>query len=202
MLTLTNAIVLITVLTSFGAWQNAELFDKFKLNSYAVYHKKEFWRLITCTLIHADYIHLAFNMFSFYSIGNKVEEVFVDIFPDLGKLYYLGLYVLGAVFSCFSDIYKYKNNPGYNSIGASGAVSAVIFSFVVIAPMDEINIFFIPMKAVIYGAFFLAIEYYLSKKSMGNVNHGAHFEGALFGIIYTILCKPDLISHFFSQIMG
>ncbi len=106
------------------------------------------------------------------------------------------------MFSCFSDIYKHKDNPGYNSIGASGAVSAVIFSFVVIAPMAEIQIFFIPMKAVIYGAVFLAIEYYLSKKSMGNVNHGAHFEGALFGIVYTILCKPELISSFISQIMG
>ncbi|MBI3233471.1 MAG: rhomboid family intramembrane serine protease, partial [Bacteroidetes bacterium] len=79
MFSLTIAIIIITVVTSLAAWQNQELFNKFKLNSYMIYHNKEWWRPITCTLVHADYMHLAFNMISFYFFGQAVEGAFVAI---------------------------------------------------------------------------------------------------------------------------
>lgn len=200
-LSVTLAIVIITVSTSLLAWQKQDMFDKFKLNPWSVIHRKEYWRLLTHTLLHADWMHLIFNMISLYSIGSVVESSLGFYKPGHGQLYFALLYIGGAIFSSVGDLVRKKDQFQYNSIGASGAVSAVIFAFVLLSPGAWITVFVFPMPAVLFGIIFLGAEYYMSKRgSAMNINHGAHFEGALFGIAFMLLLEPALALQFVQAI--
>lgn len=200
-MTVTLAIIIITVATSILAWQKQDMFDQFKLNPWSVFHRKEYWRLLTHTLLHADWMHLIFNMFSLYSIGSYVEGALGFIKPQQGQLYFTLLYIGGAVFSSIGDLIRKKDQFNYNSIGASGAVSAIIFAFVLLSPGAWITVFIFPMPAVLFGIVFLAAEFYMSKRgSAMNINHGAHFEGAVFGIAFMLLLEPGLALSFVNAI--
>jgi len=128
-------------------------------------------------------------------------EYYLMIFTGSDYVFYFyGLYLSALVVSEMPSYLKHKHNPGYNSLGASGAVSAVIFACAVIAPLSMLSVFFIPMPAFIFGFLYLGYSYYLSQKGGDGINHDAHFYGAVFGIIAIILIHPSAPMEFIEQI--
>jgi len=189
-MTITLIIIIITVLTSIAAFTNDKVYNDFIFYPPAVTYDKQWWRFLTCGLIHADWGHLIFNMYAFYMFGDSVEGTFVHIFAQKGKLLYLLLYIT-ALAACLLPTYaKHKNDSSYRSLGASGAVSAVIFAYILLNPLQGIGIIFIPgihLPAFIFGFLYIVISSWLDKRGGGNINHSAHIFGGLYGIAFLIV---------------
>lgn len=188
-ISITIVIIIVTAITSFLAFSNNDLMNKLIFYPPAVSKRNEWYRFFSCGLIHADIGHLVFNMYAFYLFGNNVETMFQDIFPKGGSLVYVALYV-SALAACLIPTYnRNKDNYHYRSLGASGAVSAVIFASILIDPMGEIGLLFIPVRGIpgfVFGALYLIVTAYLDKRGADNINHSAHLWGALYGIVFLI----------------
>ena len=199
---ITLIIIAVTVLVSIISMDNNPLKNKLMFNAYMIHKRKEWYRFFSNGLIHGDWMHLAFNMFSLYIFGGSVESMYADIFGDKGILFFILLYTGGLVMSSLYSYEKHKNNINYNALGASGAVSAVIFAFIILDPTQKLMLLIlpIPIPAYLFGLIFLGIEYYLAKRGQGNIGHDAHFWGAIFGIAFTLILKPSLIQSFIEQI--
>lgn len=197
---LTTAIIVITAAVSLYAINQREVLSRFMMNPYLVTQRGQYYRMLTSGLIHADFAHLFFNMFSLYFFGRNLEYIFSVIFGNLGPVYFIVLYVLGIIISDLPTLFKHKNNPGYNSLGASGAVSAVIFACILFDPLADLLIYFIPVKGFIFAALYLVYSYISSKRSRDGINHDAHLYGALFGVVFCIVLYPDSIRIFVEQI--
>ncbi len=189
MITITIAIVALTCIISFTAFSNEKITEDLIFYPPAITYKNQWYRFITCGFIHADIMHLAFNMYSFYLFGEMVESAFVSIFGEKGKPLYLILYITSLVICLLPTYMQHKDNYHYRSLGASGAVSAVIFVGIFLNPTMLMGIFPIPVNipGFIFGPIYLALSAYLAKKGHGNINHSAHIWGALFGIIFIIV---------------
>ena len=183
---------------------NHSMKNKMMFNAYLINNHKEWWRIFSSGLIHADWMHLAFNMYSLYIFGRATEEGYSAVFENKGILFFILLYLGGLAMSTIYSYEKHKNDMYYNALGASGAVSAVVFAFIVLAPTAKLGFLFIPVPipAYLFGLIFLGIEYYLGKRNNDNVGHDAHFWGAVFGAVFTIILKPSLFSDFIQQITG
>lgn len=196
---ITYIIIGLTVVVSFFCFDKQEWIYKLSFNPYRVVKHNEWYRLITHGFVHADMMHLLVNMFTFWSFGTYIESLFKQI--GLGALGYLGLYFGGMIFASLYDLIKRRDNPGYSSIGASGAVSAVLFASILFFPWGKILFFAVlPIPGIIFCALYLIYCQYMSRHSQDHVNHNAHFYGALFGFIYPILLKPSLLNHFIEQL--
>ena len=198
-----NFIILIaTVIVSIMAFGNAELFNKLVFNAYNIKHRKESWRFVSYALVHSGWLHLLVNMWVLYSFGNNVEHTFLYMYGVKGRVYYLLLYAGGILFSTLYDYGKNKDNPYYNAVGASGAVSAVVFASILMYPNSGIYLFPIPfaLPAWIFGLLYLAYSVYMAKNGRDNIGHNAHFYGAIFGIVFTVIAVPHVISDFFQQL--
>jgi membrane associated rhomboid family serine protease len=200
---MTILIIGITAIISLLAFQNKVLFDKMKFNAWEIHHRKEWHRFISYGLIHADWIHLLVNMFVMYSFGKIVEEIFQYNFQYKGYIYFFLLYAGGIAFSTIWDFGKHKDDIYYNAVGASGAVSAVVFSSIILFPSGKIFLFMIPVgiPAPIFGLLYLIYSAYMAKKGTSNIGHSAHFWGAVFGIIFTIAVKPEFLTRFIEQLL-
>lgn len=199
---MTLIIIIVTVIFSIIAFNNRDIFQKYSFNAYAIKNYNEWYRFFTYGLLHADWVHLLINMLVLYSFGEVVETYFKYYFGIKAYLYYILLYIGGIVFSVTYDFWKHKDDKYYNSIGASGAVSAVIFSSIIFYPCGKIYIFLIPIgiPSIIFGILYLAYSAYMARKAIDNIGHDAHFWGAVFGIVYTIILKPKLVLIFIEQI--
>jgi membrane associated rhomboid family serine protease len=191
----------VTVLASFIAFGNASFFEKNKFVPFLINrHPKEWFRFISSGFIHADFMHLGLNMFVFYSFGSFVNFYFKIEFEKLGNLIFLLLYLSSIVVSSIPTFIKNKNNSYYASIGASGAVAAITFSSILIEPTSTILMMGIPMPAIVFGVIYLAAEYFMGKRNGDNINHDAHFWGALYGFVFTGVLKPDLFLLFVEKV--
>lgn len=201
---ITLIIIVITVGVSLYAMDNYSVKNKLMFNAYQIRHRKEWYRFFSNGLIHADYMHLGFNMISLYSFGKGVEDLYDYYFNEKGMLFFILLYVGGLAMSSLYSYEKHKHDIHYNALGASGAVSSVVFAFIILAPTAQLGFMFIPIPipAYLFGIIFLGIEYYLGKRGQTNIGHDAHFWGAIFGIVFTLVLKPELGSLFFKQIFG
>ena len=201
-MTITIIIILLTVLISFLCLNNIELFDKLKFNAYDVKHSNQWYRFFTYGFLHAGWLHLFINMLVLYSFGSIVETYLKFYFPEKYILYYLLLYIGGLILSIIPAYGKNKNDVFYNSVGASGAISAVLFSSIILYPAGKVSLFFIPIgiPSPIFGVLYLAYEYYMSKRVRDNIGHDAHFWGAVFGVVYIIAIKPLFAISFLEQI--
>ena len=207
---LTNTLFLIiaTSIVSVTAFQNQEIFNKLKFNPYMVVQKRQYGRLFFHGLIHSGWIHLAVNMYVLWSFGNAVESIFSDplVFGDMaryGKFLYVLMYILALPAASLPSLLSRKNDISYNAVGASGAVSAVVFSAILFAPKSTIVIIFFPfldIPAYILGAAYLIYSYIMSKRGSQGIAHDAHFAGAVFGFIFPILLNPLLFMHFIKTI--
>jgi len=198
------AVIIITSLISIFAFFNAELFERMKFNAYAIRHQGQGWRFLSYGLIHADWVHLFINMFVLYSFGKAVIEAYRYYFDLKGYLFYLLLYIGGIGFSVLFDYGKHKDDPNYNAVGASGAVSAVLFASILVFPTGSVYLFPIPfpLPSVVFGVIYLVYSAVMARRGTGNIGHNAHFWGAIFGLVFTIALKPLLAVSFLKQIMN
>jgi len=188
-------ILIITLITSLLAFSNEELYGKLMMHPYSVYRKQHVYTLITSGLIHKDWMHLFFNMLSFYFFAFNLEAT-------IGHWQFAVLYFVSMVLSDLPSVVKHKSDYWYHSLGASGAISAVVFSAILYYPMNKIMIMIlpIPMPAIIFGVLYLIYCSYASKYSKDNINHDAHLFGALSGIMITVMLNPKVIGIFLHQI--
>jgi|SRR5690554_4424319 len=199
---ITLIIIAVTAITSIRAFNDQSLYSKFIFAPNYISQSKEWHRFFTHGLLHADWMHLIFNMFAFYSFGSIVESTFINAFPTYGRLIYILLYVSALPISSLMDYFKHKDNQYYLAVGASGAVSAVIFASILIHPNGGIFIFPIPfaIPAYVFGPLFLAFSAYMSQNSNSNIGHAAHFYGAVYGLIFTAIAIPRAIPFFIEQV--
>lgn len=202
---MTIFIIIITVIVSLYAFQNQAVNDKLIHNPYLVKHKNQWYRLITSGLLHADYGHLFVNMFVLYNYGRSVEHFYVFIFESAGLPLYVLLYFSAIYASSVPSQYKYQHAPYYNSLGASGAVSAILFTAILLDPLDRLylmGIRGIGIPAIVFGLLYLGYSYYMSKQQNDNVNHDAHFYGAIYGMAFTLVFKPQIGLAFLNTLFG
>jgi membrane associated rhomboid family serine protease len=201
---ITTAIIVACIIFSMLAFSNPTIFTKYLFSAYATYHNKQYYRLFTHAFLHGDYMHLAFNMYALYLFGQVLEEqYFPALFHEKAMFYYILLYIGGIFFSTIYDLIKEKDNPRYSSVGASGAVTAIVFSAILINPTMGMGILFIPffIPAWAFGGLYLLYSWYMGKRQLDNIGHNAHFWGAVFGFVFTALLKPGLLTHFFKSII-
>lgn len=195
----TYIIIGITVLLSYKCFKDTALFYKLALIPYRMVRNHEWYRLISHGFIHADTTHLLVNMFTFWSFGTYMENVFQA--HGFGTFSFVILYLGGMIFASLYDLVKRHNDPYYVSIGASGAVSAVLFASILFNPWGKILLFaVIPIPGILFGVVYLAYCQYMAKKAGDNINHNAHFYGAVFGLFYPVFLEPSLLQAFFSRI--
>ncbi len=159
------------------------LYEKLILHPYSVHRENRWYTLITSGFIHADIWHLAFNMLSFYFFAGGLEMI-------IGSENFLIIYFASMIISDLPTIYKQKDNENYRSLGASGAVSAIIYSSILFDPLGTIYIYFIPMPAIVFGVLFIVYGYYMEKRGMDYINHSAHNWGAISGVVLTLFLAP------------
>lgn len=204
-MSITLTIIIITCIVSIAAFSNNKIMNDLIFYPAVIKKSNQFYRFFTYGFIHADYIHLGFNMISLWSFGEMLEkDMFGGLFGEQGKLVYLALYILAIVVSVIPDYVKHRNNYAYRALGASGAVSAVIFAAIALEPKAlQLRFFLIPIDipGYIFAIIFLVLSTYLARKGQDNIGHGAHLTGAIFGLIFTIvvgklLANYDVVSGF------
>ncbi|MCX2482069.1 rhomboid family intramembrane serine protease [Pedobacter sp. MR2016-24] len=190
-----SIIFIFTLVTSIYAFNDESLMAKFMLHPYSVYRKSNIYTLLTSGLIHGSWMHLAFNMFTFFFFAFQLEAT-------IGSWRFALVYFIGLILSDIPSVIKHKNDMFYHSLGASGAISAVLFSYILFYPLTTLMIFPLPIPiwAALFGVLYLVYSYYMSKSSRDNINHDAHLFGAITGIIVTILLVPGIVPHFIQAI--
>jgi membrane associated rhomboid family serine protease len=195
---------LLTVLTigvSILAFQNRDIINKLKMYPYVMARQNNQWyRIITHAFIHADWMHLLFNIIALWSFGNFVDNS-VSMRTPSPVTHFMIMYFGAILFSSISDIVKHKNDPNYASLGASGAVSAVIFFAILLDPWTLLYVFFIPCPGIIFGVLYLVYSSYMSKKGGDIINHDAHLYGAVFGLLYPIFVELHIYSDFINRLL-
>lgn len=200
---ITYIIIAITLLVSIPCFSNRSLFYKLSLSPYNVVHKNQWYRILTHGFVHANYTHLLINMLVFWSFGQNVEMIMNQISGGDGNAAFISLYVGALIFASIYDLVKHKDNYYYNSIGASGAVTAIVFTSIFFNPWSKIYFFaIIPIPAIVFGVLYLWYESYMSGKKGDNVNHHAHIFGAIYGLLFPIALRPELLSHFINQLLN
>jgi membrane associated rhomboid family serine protease len=171
------------------------------LNPYVINTRGQYYRFITSGFIHKDHSHLLWNMVSFYFFGQAVEYNFESLFGEAGAYYFVFLYLSAIVISDVPSYLKHKTNPGYNALGASGGIGAVIFVFILLQPLQSICIYFaLCMPGFVFGAGYMAYTYYQGKKANDNISHDAHLFGAAYGLLFCIAFYPASLPAFYEQV--
>jgi len=196
-----SIILVFTLVTSIYTFSNPDLFGKLMLHPYSVSKGKNIHTVLTSGLIHRDWMHLAFNMLTFFFFAFPLEKQLAQL-SSWGHIQFLLIYVIALILSDITTIIKEKNNYRYHSLGASGAISAVLFSYILFNPTMCLYLFFIPIPipAVIFGPLFLLYCVWAAKAERGSINHDAHFYGAVVGIFITVALYPQVIGHFLTAI--
>jgi len=198
---ITYFIIGATVLVSYMAFKDAGLMAKGQFNAADIIIRKEYYRLISHAFIHANWPHLFVNMFVLFFFGPAVETYLKYYFGNSGILYFALLYFGGIIVSNLWALIKHRNNYYYNAVGASGAVSAVLFAFIFFDPWEPLYLFgIVKIPGIIFAAGYLIYSYFMNKREQDNVAHDAHFLGALFGFIFPVLLKPDLFEQFIDKL--
>lgn len=192
----TITLIAITVIVSLLAFSNQALMNRLIFWPPAM-QRGQYDRFITHGFVHADGTHLLFNMITLFFFGRVIESFYRQYFFDLGfVLFYLG----GLIFAIFPSYLKHKNDTNWASLGASGAVSAVLFAYILFEPWKLILVFFIPVPAIIFAILYVGYSIWSGKRGNSNINHSAHLWGAAYGVVMTIILEPRLIAHFINKL--
>lgn len=197
---MTLLILVSTILISLIAFNNESFLNKQAFYPYVIKRNREWYRFVSGGFLHAGYLHLGLNMFVLYNFGKIVEKIFLAHFGKFGGIIFVIYYFLSVAVSHIGSYIKHKDNYYFRSIGASGAVAACIFSVILYFPAATIYPYGIPMKAVVFGLLYLALEWYLGRRNNDMVNHDAHFYGALFGLFFPLLFEPSQAQIFIQEI--
>jgi membrane associated rhomboid family serine protease len=200
---MTLYIIIITTIISLVAFSKPQFMDALIFDPARIQSQKQYYRFITCGFLHGDFFHLFVNMFVLYSFGQAVEYYYGKIFGDASEIVYLVLYITSIFAANVSTYYKHRNHSSYRALGASGAVSAVVFTSILFAPFAKIYLYgIIGLPGIILGLLYLGYSYYMSRRdSSDNINHDAHWQGAVYGILFTIVLKPVVIRIFLDQLL-
>lgn len=198
-------IVILTVLTSLAAFRRRELLYRLDLSPVRIVHHREYYRIFSHAFLHADYVHLGINMLVLYSFGTYIEQVFTQLEEAgvifSGPFFFILLYLASIALASVSTVTRYRNNEGYSAVGASGAVSAIVFTYIFFAPLEKIYFYMVlPIPGILFGVLYLAYSSYMSRRSKDNINHAAHFWGAVVGFVFPILLKPELFLVFLKNL--
>ncbi len=201
-MSITLVIIAVTVAVSMAALNNQRLFDNLLFQPFVMHEKKDWFRFISHGFVHGSIMHLVVNMYVLWMFGTAVEHAYAELTGRDALLPYLVLYIGGIVLSSLPGYFKHRMDPSYRAVGASGATSAVVFSFILLHPDTKLMLIFlpIPMAAWIFGGLYLAYEWYMSKRGSDGIAHDAHYFGALYGIAFTALLRPDVVPHFFNSV--
>lgn len=195
----TTLIIIITVIISLLAWQNKALFNRLIFYPPAV-SQGQWDRFVTHGFIHADSMHLLFNMFTFYFFGRLIEGLYRQFLAGYG---FVVFYIVAIIVAMIPSYIKNKNNASYLSLGASGGVSAVLFAFILLQPWSMIYLFaIIPIPAILFAVAYVAYSIYANKRGGSNINHMAHLWGGAFGVIATISLQPQILPHFINELLS
>ena len=200
---MTISILVITCLVSYIAFNNQGLFYKLDFQPYEIQRNplKNLYRFLTHGFIHADWMHLLFNMFSFFFFAGSIENVFDYKFQNLSVLYFMLLYLGGIFMSVIHSFEKHKNDIWYHGVGASGGVSAILMANVIYFPLNEICLYgFICFPGILWALIYLAYSFYMGRRGGDYINHDAHFIGAIYGVVITLIIDRNAWSDFISQI--
>lgn len=201
-MTVTNIIVGITVLISYLAMNNYSLKEKLMHIPYLEKREKDYFRFLSSGFIHADWMHLGINMFVLWQFGNIVESWFkLGFGSQMGGIYFLAMYLGSIIFADLPSYYKHRDHSHYRALGASGGVSGVFFASAVFQPWSMIYLYgIIGIPTIVAGVLYLVYSSYAAKQNRDNIGHDAHFYGAVFGFIFTILVNPSFLNHFIQRI--
>ena len=196
----TYAIVGITCVVTFIALSNEKLLNALILWPPAVTRDRDVHRLATYGLVHADGAHLLFNMITLYFFGTAMERFFDR---ELGSLGFLFFYVSALVASALPSYLRHRDDPDYRTLGASGAVSAVLFAFILLDPWAKLYLYFaVPIPALVFAVAYTAYSVYMNHRGGDRVNHNAHLAGAAYGVLFTLVVEPSVGTRFLDQVFG
>jgi membrane associated rhomboid family serine protease len=194
---ITYALIAITCLVSWLAFNNRKLADRLILWPPAIDKHRQYDRLVTYGFIHADFMHLLFNMMTLYFFGRQIEVLMTGL---VGVWTYPVFYISALVVSILPTYLKNQHNPNYLSLGASGAVSAVLFAFILIAPWQLIFVFFLPLPAIVFAVLYVGYSIWMDRRGGDRINHSAHLSGAAYGVLFMLVMEPRVLGHFLRQL--
>jgi membrane associated rhomboid family serine protease len=185
------------VVSLVGLYSKPALIQRFLFRPYWFLRRKQYDTVVTSGFVHADLGHLIFNMVTFYFFAFPLERV-------IGPLRFAVLYLLGLVLSEITTYYKHRNDPSYASLGASGAISAVLFASIVYFPTQKLFIIPIPVPipAPLFAIAYVAYSWYSARQARGNINHDAHLGGALVGLAFVFLTDPSAYQRMSQLLFG
>jgi membrane associated rhomboid family serine protease len=194
-------ILLITLAISIWGFNTPAVQSKLIFNAYSVNQQGQYYRFLSCGFIHGDWLHLIVNMMVFYSFGSQVEEMYALVFAEKAVWYFILLYFGGVMLSILPSYLKHRDDPGYNSLGASGGVAAVLFASILFNPLQKIYLYgFIGLPGIVMGLGYIIYSVYMNKNGRDNINHNAHLWGAIYGFVYTLALKPALLNNFIQRL--
>jgi membrane associated rhomboid family serine protease len=197
---ITLIIIAITCLLSWLAFSNRTLANRLILWPPAVNRQRQYDRLLTYGFIHANASHLLFNMITLFFFGGLIEQIMRRMSGDVWT--YPLFYLSALVVAILPSYIKNRENPDYRSLGASGAVSAMLFAFILISPWSLIYVFGVPIPAILYAVLYVAYSVWMSWRGTDNINHSAHLVGAAFGVAFMLLIHPQILPVFLAQLMN
>lgn len=192
----TYALIAITCVVSWIAFNNRKLADRLILWPPAIDKHKQYDRLVTYGFIHADFMHLLFNMLTLFFFGPQIES----LMGDVGVWVYPLFYVSALVVSILPTYLKNQHNPNYLSLGASGAVSAILFAYILVRPWSIIGVFFVPMPAILFAVLYVGYSIWMDRRGGDRINHSAHLAGAAYGVLFMLVMEPRVLGHFLRQL--
>ncbi|UNK49599.1 rhomboid family intramembrane serine protease [Lysobacter sp. S4-A87] len=196
---LTFILIAVTVVVSWLAFERPQLLNRLILWPPAIDRNHQYDRLVTHGFIHADWSHLLFNMITLYFFGRVIEGVIGQLIGPFGFLLF---YLSAIVIAILPTYLRHRHDPGYRSLGASGAVSAVLFAFVLLKPWSLIIVFVLPMPAIVYAVGYVAYSFWMDRRGGDNINHSAHLSGAIYGVLFMLLMEPRVGTIFLERLMS
>lgn len=204
---MTYILIAFTALISITAFSNQDWFLKLQFSPYQVYHRRQFYRLLTHGFLHANWTHLIINMLVLFFFGPYVETYLkMALGPEVEqwhRVVYLLFYFAAIIVASLVSLFRHKDDVWYNAVGASGAVSAVIFFFIFFNPWERIYFYgILPVPGIIMGILYLAYSHFMSRREADNINHDAHLTGALFGFVFPLIIDYRLLHYFITQLFS